>query len=127
MSNVELIKKFYLAFKNKDRETYLAMCDDRIVWQTADGMPDGGTYTGKTEVFENYFPKMLSHFKEFHAIPEQLTDMKDHIMVTGKYTGISNKNKRFEVPFSHVYHVQENKIIQFRQFTDTEKIQNSLS
>ena len=127
MSNIELIKKFYESFKNKDRETYLAICDDRIIWQTAEGMPNAGKYTGKVEVFENYFPKMLSNFKEFHAVPEQITDMKDHIMVTGRYIGVSNKNKKFEVPFSHVYHIHKNKIIQFRQFTDTNKIQDSLS
>jgi len=32
MSNVELIKKFYYAFKNKDKEIYLALCDENIEW-----------------------------------------------------------------------------------------------
>ena len=126
MSNVELIEKFYAAFKNKDKETYLSLCDDNIEWQLADGMPNGGRYIGKSAVFEEYFPQMLSNFKEFHAIPEQITDMKDHVMVTGKYTGISNKEKPFDVPFSHVYHIQNEKIVQFRQFTDTDKINESL-
>jgi len=126
MSNVELIGKFYTAFKNKDKETYLSLCDDNIEWQLADGMPNGGRYIGKSAVFEEYFPQMLSNFKEFHAIPEQITDIKDHVMVTGKYTGISNKEKSFDVPFSHVYHIQNEKIVQFRQFTDTDKINESL-
>jgi len=69
---------------------------------------------------------MLSNFKEFHAVPEQFTDMKDHIMVTGMYSGVSNSGKSFEVPFSHVYHIENNKIVQFRQFTDTGIIQESL-
>ncbi|MFB5607714.1 MAG: nuclear transport factor 2 family protein [Candidatus Nitrosomaritimum yanchengensis] len=126
MSNVELIQKFYVAFKNKDKETYLSLCDDNIEWQLADGMPNGGRYIGKSAVFEEYFPRMLSNFKEFHAIPEQITEMKDHVMVTGKYTGISNKEKSFDVQFSHVYHIQNEKIVQFRQFTDTDKINESL-
>ena len=70
---------------------------------------------------------MLSHFKEFHAIPENILDMKDHIMVTGKYQGVSKIGKSFEVPFSHVFHIKNNKIVQFRQFTDTEKITESLN
>ena len=126
VSNVELIKKFYTAFKNQQKDIFLDMCDEKIQWQSAEGMPNGGTYVGKQEVFEKYFPDMLSNFKEFHAIPEQFTDMNDHVMVTGKYSGISNKDKSFEVQFSHVYHIQDNKITRFRQFTDTQKIQESL-
>lgn len=127
MTNTELIKKFYVAFKNKDRDTYLSLCDENIEWQLADGMPNGGKFVGKHAVFDEYFPKMLSNFKDFHAIPEQITDMKDHVMVSGRYTGISKTNKVFDVPFSHVYHIQNGKIVQFRQFTDTDKIRESSS
>ena len=47
-------------------------------------------------------------------------------MVTGKYQGISKKGKSFEVSFSHVYRIKDNKIVQFKQFTDTGKITESL-
>ena len=97
MSNEELIKQFYVAFKNHDKETYLKLCHKNIEWQTAEGMPNGGNYIGVDQVFENYFPNMLKNFKEFHAIPEQILDLKEHIMVTGKYVGISKKDKEFEV------------------------------
>jgi len=70
---------------------------------------------------------MLKNFKEFHAIPEQILDLKEHIMVTGKYVGISKKGKEFEVLFSHVYKIEKNKIIKFRQFTDTVIIQKALN
>ena len=105
----------------------LDCCDEKIQWQLSDGMPNGGTYLGKQAIFDEYFPNMLSNFKEFHAVPEQFTDMKDYVMVTGKYSGLSNSDKQFEVSFSHVYHIQDNKIIQFRQFTDTQTIQESLN
>jgi len=127
MSNEELIKQFYVAFKNHDKETYLKLCDKNIEWQTAEGMPNGGNYIGVEEVFENYFPNMLKNFKEFHAIPEQILDLKEHIMVTGKYVGISKNDKKFEVLFSHVYKIEKNKIIKFRQFTDTSVIQKALN
>lgn len=126
MSNVELVKRFYNAFKNQEKDVFLDICDEKIQWQLAEGMPNAGTYVGKQEVFEKYFPNMLSNFKEFHATPEQFTDMKDYVMVTGKYSGISNKDKSFEVLFTHVYRIKNNKIIQFRQFTNTEKIQETL-
>jgi len=127
MSNEELIKQFYVAFKNNDKETYLKLCDENIEWQTAEGMPNESNYIGKEEVFKNYFPNMLKNFKEFHAIPEQILDLKEHIRVTEKYVGISIKDKKFEVSFSHVYKIEKNKIIKFRQFTDTAIIQKALS
>ena len=101
MSNVELIKKFYHAFKNKDKETYLGLCDDHIEWQLSEGMPNGGGFVGKDAVFKGYFPKILSNFKEFHTIPEYISDMKDHVMVTGKYQVISKKTN----PLRHLFHM----------------------
>jgi hypothetical protein len=126
MSNEELIKQFYIAFKNKDGSTYLKLCDDNIEWITSEGMPNGGTYTGKKEVFENYFPNMLANFKEFHAILDQILNLENHIMVNGRYQGVTKHDKKFDVSFSHVFLIKENKIKQFRQFTDTQKIQDAL-
>ena len=127
MSNEELIKKFYTAFKNKDTETCLKLCHENIQWQLMEGMPNGGKYVGRKQVFENYFPNMLKNFKEFHATPEQFLNFDEHVMVSGRYYGVSNNDKVFDVQFSHVYLIKENKIIQFRQFTDTQKIQDCLN
>jgi hypothetical protein len=127
MSNEELIKKFYVAFKNKDMKIINQVCDESIEWNTLKGMPHGGKYVGLKAIFEDYFPNMLSNFEEFHAIPDEYLESKDHVTVIGRYQGISKIGKKFDVPFSHVYLVQENKIKQFRQYTDTKTIQESLS
>lgn len=127
MSNEELVKRFYVAFKENNIKECLEICDKNIEWITAEGMPEEGTYKGANQVFENYFPKMLLNFKEFHAIPKQITSLKDHVMVNGKYYGITKTDKKFEVEFSHIYLIQNNKIVQFRQFTDTEIIQKLLN
>ncbi|MGQ0771852.1 MAG: nuclear transport factor 2 family protein [Nitrososphaerota archaeon] len=126
MSNVELIKKFYTAFKNKDKQTYLSICDNKIEWITMVGMPSGGRYFGIKGVFEDYFPRMLGNFAEFHAIPETYLGSKDHVVVIGRYQGVSKHGKKFDAPFSHIYQIKDSKIIKFRQFTDTQKIQESL-
>ncbi|KEQ57051.1 ketosteroid isomerase protein [Marine Group I thaumarchaeote SCGC AAA799-E16] len=126
MSNQELIKNFYISFQNKETD-FSDFCHENIEWITMDDMPNGGIYVGIKSVFEDYFPKMLSNFKEFHALPERFLDFKDHVMVVGKYHGISNTNKEFTITFSHVYLIQDKKIVQFRQFTDSQKIQESLT
>lgn len=125
--NVELIQKFYTAFKNQDRLTYLQLCDDKIEWTVMDNVPNGGTHIGKKAVFESYFSNLFSLFQEFHAITEEFLDSKDKVIVVGKYTGIAKESKkRFESPFVHIYAIKDRKIIKFKQYTDTVKIQNAL-
>ncbi len=89
-------------------------------------MPNGGRYTGDKEIFENYFPNMLANFKEFHTIPDQILDLGNHIMVNGRYQVVKKHDKKSDISFSHVFLIKENKIKQFRQFTDTQKIQDVL-
>lgn len=125
--NVKLIQKFYTAFKNQDQLTYLQLCDDNIEWTVMDNVPNGGTHVGKKAVFENYFPNLFSLFQEFHAITEEFLDSKDKVIVVGKYTGVTKKSrKRFESPFVHIYTLRGQKIIKFRQYTDTVIIQDAL-
>ncbi|MFB5604819.1 MAG: nuclear transport factor 2 family protein [Nitrosarchaeum sp.] len=126
MSHVELIKKFYHAFTNMDMATIHQLCDEQIEWNTLNGMPNGGKYVGLKAVFEDYFPKMLLNFDEFHATPNEFLESKDNVTVIGKYHGVSKKGKKFNVPFSHIYDLKENKIMKFRQYTDTQKIHESL-
>jgi ketosteroid isomerase-like protein len=127
MSNEELIRKFYDAFKNKDMGVIDQLCDEKIEWNTLKGMPNGGKYVGLKAIFEDYFPKMLSNFDEFHAIPQEYLESKDHVIVIGRYQGVSKRDKKFDVPFSHIYEIKNNKILKFRQFTDTKTLQESLS
>jgi ketosteroid isomerase-like protein len=125
--NVELIKKFYTSFKNQDKLTYLQLCDDNIEWTVMENVPNGGTHIGKKAVFENYFPNLFAQFQEFHALTEEFLDAGDKVIVLGKYKGITKKTKRsFESPFAHIYTIKDEKILKFRQYTDTVKIQDVL-
>jgi ketosteroid isomerase-like protein len=127
VSNEELIRKFYDAFKNKDMKVIDQICDEKIEWNTLKGMPHGGKYIGLKAIFEDYFPNMLSNFDKFHAIPQEYLESKDHVVVIGKYRGVSKINKKFDAPFSHICEIKNNKILKFRQFTDTKTLQESLS
>jgi hypothetical protein len=64
---------------------------------------------------------------EFHAVPNEYLESKDHVTVIGKYQGISKKDKKFDVPFAHIYEIKNKKITKFTQFTDTKTLQESLS
>jgi uncharacterized protein len=71
---------------------------------------------------EKIFPDILSNFDEFHAHPTEFLGIDvDEVIIFGAYHGKSKLNKYFTAPFCHVYKIQDNKILQFRQFTDNEK------
>jgi ketosteroid isomerase-like protein len=123
--NEKLVKDFYGSFKNKDR-VYDRFCQVNIEWITMDGMPNGGRYVGLQSVFEEYFPKMLSVFKEFHANPHEFLCIDDQVIVFGWYCGQTKIGKNFIVPFCHVYRIRDNKISQFKQYTDTKTIHDAL-
>ena len=85
--NVDLVKEFYLQFKNQSKQSYMDLIDDNVEWITMEYMPNGGKYIGKSDVFEKYFPAMLSNFKEFHAIADEYLDVEnDSVLVLGSYT-----------------------------------------
>lgn len=125
-ANVDLIKNFYNYFKTQDKQSYLQLCDDDIEWTVMKNVPNGGTYIGKQDVFEEYFPKLLSNFKEFHVMPEEFLDVGEKVVVLGKYQGIGKTDKQFQSPFAHVYTIKNGKIVRFRQYTDTIAIQSVL-
>ena len=127
MSNEKVIKKLYDAFKNRDMKTIDQLCDEKIEWTTLKGMPHGGKYIGVKAIFSDYFPNMLANFEEFHAIPEEYLESENHVTVIGRYHGVSKKDKKFDVPFSHIYEIKNYKITKFMQFTDTRTLQETLS
>ncbi len=121
-TNKELVKEFYDSFRNKNHDSH-NFCQDEVEWITMDGMPNGGSFVELKSIFEDYFPKMLLNFNEFQSHPSEFLETgDDRLIVFGLYQGVSKSNKSFTVPFCHVYKLQDNKILQLRQFIDTVKI-----
>ena len=125
MSNKEVVRKFYDSFKSKET-LWDNFCHKDIEWITMKGMPNGGRYVGVKAILEDYFPKMLSHFNEFHALPQEFLERKDRVVVFGKYHVKSKSGKIGKIPFCHVYTLQDQMILKFEQHIDTSKIQEFL-
>jgi hypothetical protein len=122
--SIELVKKFYELFGKQDR-AFLELCDDSIEWTVMKNMPNGGTHVGKKNVFDGYFPKLFANFAEFHVKTDEFIESQNKVIVFGTYKIVSKSNKKFDAPFVHVYTIQNNKIAKFRQYSDTQEIQNA--
>ncbi|TVP41013.1 hypothetical protein NARC_50194 [Candidatus Nitrosocosmicus arcticus] len=55
-TNIELLKKFYDSFRNKNQEPH-NFCQDEVEWITMNGMPNGRRHVGLNRFLKNTFLK----------------------------------------------------------------------
>jgi uncharacterized protein len=121
MQSLDLVRRSYVAFERDDLDAVLADMHPDIEWHQAQGLPHGGLYHGVDEVRRNIFdPLDEEWWSEFTATPEQFLDAGSEIVVIGRYRGIAKETgKALDVPFVHVWTVENEKAVRFRQFLDT--------
>ncbi|GEM_PF-1008396 len=122
-ANVDLVRQFCRYYENGERESYLKLCDDNIVWESI--RTDGGACRSKREMFEEYLPQFYSQFKEFSSIHEEFLDAGENVVALGRYKITSKEGVKFESPFAQIYTVKDGKIIRFRQYADSASIQQA--
>jgi len=121
MAGIELVKRSYEAFARDDLDGVLADMHPQIEWHQAQGLPHGGYYRGLDEVRRNIFePLDAEWWEEFSADPDEFLDAGSQVVVLGRYRGVAKgTGKRLDVPFVHVWTVDGDKAVRFRQFLDT--------
>src|SRR6187402_232465 len=123
MANGDIIQGLYDAFATGNVPVVLGAMDANISWTEAAGFPYAGTYIGPMAVVENVFMKLASEWDGFAAVPEQIVDGGDTVVALGNYSGTYKATgKAMNVPFAHVYHMNDGKIVKFVQHTDTAKV-----
>lgn len=119
-NNLEIIKKSYACGEVGDIPGMLADLREDAEWTEAAGGPYGGTYRGAKEVLENVFQRIKGDWLDFACIPEEFYDAGDTIIMVGWYKGVNNNSKKsFEARVTHVWKLENGKIIKFEQIFDT--------
>ena len=121
MTAVDIVKRSYEAFALDDLDAVMADMHPDIVWHQAQGLPHGGVYHGLQEVRRAIFdPLDEEWWDEFTATPDEFLDAGGDVVVLGRYRGVAKgTGKRLDVPFVHVWTVEGELAIRFRQFLDT--------
>jgi len=121
VSNVELVRRSYEAFARDDLDAVLADMHPEIEWHQAQGLPHGGFYRGLDEVRRNILePLDEQWWDEFAATPDEFLDAGAEVVVLGRYRGVAkDTGKPLDVPFVHVWTIDGDKAVRFRQFVDT--------
>jgi ketosteroid isomerase-like protein len=119
--NLPAVRRSYEAFSRGDLDGAVAMMDDAIVWNQAQGLAHGGVYEGLPAVRANVFdPLDAQWWDDFDATPAEMLAGDDHVVVLGRYTGKAKATgKSLDIPFAHVWKFKDGKAIRFHQFTDT--------
>jgi ketosteroid isomerase-like protein len=121
MTAVDIVKRSYEAFALDDLDAVMADMHPDIEWHQAQGLPHGGVYHGLQEVRRAIFdPLDEEWWDEFTATPDEFLDAGGDVVVLGRYRGVAKgTGKRLDVPFVHVWTVEGELAVRFRQFLDT--------
>lgn len=120
--NVALVRGVYEAFAAGDVGGVLGRMSPAIVWNEAENFPyaDGNPYVGPEAVANGVFARCGSEWDGFAAVPEEILDAGDTVVVLGRYKGsYKGTGKAQNAQFVHVWRVEDGKAVGFQQHTDT--------
>lgn len=127
MSNLDIVKRMYAAFGDRDSDTIRQIFDPKIEWIQNDGFPGGGKYVGVEAVLNDVFAKFRLEWDAWQAVVEEWLDAGDAIVALGEYRGTyKTTGKSTTAAFAHVYKLKDARIIKFQQYTDTLKVAEAM-
>jgi uncharacterized protein len=121
-SQIALIRKLYDAMG--DVNTFKSLLADDVEWDIAEGFPNGGVYRGIDGVFD--FFTFVADFDEFYAKGDEYFESGDHVIVLGRYFGVTKKGRRVQARFAHFWTLRDGKIGRLQQTADTLLIAQAL-
>ena len=124
MSNKDLIKSGYEAFKAGDMETVMSLFHDDAEWQSLVGLtqeqhPLAGLRSGKQAVGE-FFASMAQQFQFTNFEQLAYYEDGDTVFVHSKLAGtFPSTGKSIDTESLAIWKVRDGKATSYREFTDT--------
>ena len=88
-------------------------------------IPQRGVYRGIDTVVNDFFA-FLADFDEFYAKGDEYFESGDHVIVLGRYFGVTKKGRRVEARFAHFWTIRDGKVVRLQQTADTLLIAQAL-
>ena len=118
--NIATIRGLYDAFARRD---FASMpFDRRIEWVEPDveGSPVSGTHVGPEAVIKEVFEPAIEKIEKFRLQCDQYLDAGDKVIVTGRFLGRGkDTDHELNAPFAHIWTMRNEKVVSFRNYTDT--------
>jgi ketosteroid isomerase-like protein len=116
----QIIDEHYAASSRRDIVGMMADVSDDVRWTEMAGFPCAGTYRSVPEIVHNVFEKLGSEWDNYQFQLDSLHDAGQTVIGVGRYLGIYRKTgKSLNCRVTHVWQVQDGKVVGFEQFVDT--------
>jgi uncharacterized protein len=123
--NVSVVRRLYEAHGNP--EEIAQVLANQIRWEVVEGFPYSGTYEGLEAVLRDFFGRLMGDFDNWVSEPKEFIETGDRVVVLGYYSGKAQKTgKTFSAKFSHVWTLQDGKIVRLQQCADTVQLTHAL-
>jgi uncharacterized protein len=125
MSNVELVKGLYEAFRQGDVPAVLGAMDPAVEWHEAESNPygAGGPFIGPDAVLQHVFMKLAADWDGFAVHPHTFHDAGDTVIVELRYSGtFKATGAGSDTQACHVWRMRNGKVAGFQQYVDTARL-----
>lgn len=121
-SAASTVLAFYDALATGDVPTALDRLGGDVIWHEAPGMPYEGPepYHGAQQVAEHVLARITADINALTLANREVTELGSTVAVLGSYSGTAARSGRIlDLPYLHVWTVIDDRITEFRQYTDT--------
>lgn len=126
-SNLDIIKSTYEGNPEENSKRYQTYLAEDATWTEAAGFPYAGTYTGYDDIAQNVFARLGSEWDGYKAEVSQYFEDGDTVIAVGVYSGTYKQTGNyFEADFVHIWKLQQQKIVKFKQYVDSYLVRNAM-
>lgn len=121
--NYEAIKAHYAGSDRGDLAAMMAPITDDTRWTEMAGFPYAGTYVGADAIIAGVFKRIAEEWTDYRFVLERLIDGDKTIVGIGTYSGhYRSTGKTMTARVTHVWDVDDGRVLRFEQFTDTKLV-----
>lgn len=119
-----VVQEFYRAMAAGQIERVVALLSPDLQWEEAERFPYyGGLWKGPQAVVENLFIPLARDWEGFSVTPHEFVCNEEHVVSFGLYNGkFRATGLSISAPFAHRWLVRGERLVKFKQYTDTAKI-----
>lgn len=124
----KLVRRFYQSTAPGHREALRGIQSPHVVYDLPEGMPVGcGHFEGLEDVLERFLASFYGAL-DVHFVAEEFVASGETVVAIGRIEGKTRQTAvPVDLPFAHVWTVQDGRLQRMRAFTDTRLLARALA
>src|SRR5262245_3854562 len=116
-----VVERAYDAFARRDFATLLTLLDPDVELEHPPGSRLSGTHRGYDEVLARFLVLLPLDPRQLDTRPEQFRRRGTEVVVRGHHHGRNVRGEVFEIPFVHVWTLNEGFVVRVRSEVDAQR------